>query len=103
MHFFRIFFYSLQKHRKTNLQVAQINIYILLPRIKDTEESKKIFTRYEKLISDINDFKRKYFDDWAINVPKIIESKSKNTILARQGSDLVLNFSPTVSLFKYIP
>nr|XP_026486610.1 dynein beta chain, ciliary [Vanessa tameamea] len=64
--------------------------------IKNCEEARKIFIRYDKLMDDINEFKRKYFNDWAVTVPKTIESKSNNTILARQGSDLILNFSPTL-------
>lgn len=44
----------------------------------------------------IKAFKRKYFDEWALGIPKVIEEKTKNTILARQGQDLILNFSPMV-------
>lgn len=50
----------------------------------------------------INEFKQKYFNDWAISVPKTIELKTNNKILARQGSDLVLNFSPMVNIFYQI-
>ncbi|KAI8438867.1 hypothetical protein MSG28_011209 [Choristoneura fumiferana] len=64
--------------------------------IKGSEEALKLFARYDKLIEDINAFKKKYFNDWTVNVPKIIEQKTKNVILSRHGSDLVLNFSPMI-------
>ncbi|XP_049878702.1 dynein beta chain, ciliary [Pectinophora gossypiella] len=62
--------------------------------IKETEEALKIFSRYEKLIEDINAFKKKYFTDWTRTVSRLIEVNTKKMILARQGSDLVLNFHP---------
>ncbi|CAH1639911.1 unnamed protein product [Spodoptera littoralis] len=62
--------------------------------IKGTDEAKKIFIRHEELIEKINEFKRKYFYDWTLTVSKIIEETTNNMILARQGSDLVLNFHP---------
>lgn len=68
-------------------------------RIKDAEEAQKIFARYEELMKKINEFKRKYFHDWAQNIAKVINEKINNTILARQGSDLILNYSPIVSIF----
>lgn len=49
-------------------------------------------------MENINEFKKKYFNDWADNIANQIETKIKNTILSRQGSDLVMNFSPTVSI-----
>ncbi|CAH0405196.1 unnamed protein product [Chilo suppressalis] len=64
--------------------------------IKGSEEAMRLFKRYDKLIEDINEFKKNYFNDWTFNIPKIIESKTKNSIIARQGSDLVLNFSPMI-------
>lgn len=69
-------------------------------RIKGSDEAKKIFIRHEDLIKKIEEFKKKYFSDWALTIPKIIKDKSKLTILARQGSDLILNFSPAVRLFE---
>lgn len=33
-----------------------------------------------------------------MSIPKIIEEKTNNTIIARQGSDLIMNFSPMVRL-----
>ncbi|KAI8438868.1 hypothetical protein MSG28_011209 [Choristoneura fumiferana] len=68
--------------------------------IKGSEEALKLFARYDKLIEDINAFKKKYFNDWTVNVPKIIEQKTKNVILSRHGSDLVLNFSPMDTLLN---
>lgn len=68
-------------------------------RIKDTDEAKKIFIRHDELIENIKQFKKKYFDDWTLTVPKIIKEKANNMILARQGSDLVLNFSPVVNIY----
>lgn len=73
-------------------------LIISLQRIKDTDEALALFERYDTLIENINSFKKKYFDDWTENIAKEIEEKSNNTILARQGSDLVLNFSPNVSI-----
>lgn len=72
-------------------------MFFLALRIKGTDEAMKIFARYDKLIEDINAFKKKYFNDWAVNVPKLIEKKTNNMILARHGSDLILNFDPLVS------
>lgn len=71
-------------------------------RIKETEEAKKIFDRYDELIAKINEFKKKYFEDWTLLVPKIIKEKANNMILARQGSDLVLNFSPVVNILYFV-
>ncbi|KAL4716976.1 hypothetical protein ACJJTC_012787 [Scirpophaga incertulas] len=64
--------------------------------IKDTEEATKLFERHEKLIENISEFKKKYFDDWKSNVPDIIKCKANNFIIARQGSNLVSNFSPMI-------
>ncbi|CAG9135931.1 unnamed protein product [Plutella xylostella] len=64
--------------------------------IKDTDEAKKIFTRYDNLIEEIDAFKKKYFNDWTVNVPKLIDENTNKMILSRQGGDLVLNFSPTL-------
>ncbi|CAG9581722.1 unnamed protein product [Danaus chrysippus] len=64
--------------------------------IKEKEDAIKLFDRYDQLMKDITDFKRKYFNEWTATIPKIIELNINNTILARQGSDLVLNFSPEI-------
>ncbi|KAL4716849.1 hypothetical protein ACJJTC_012660 [Scirpophaga incertulas] len=64
--------------------------------IKGTEEAIKLFERYEKLMEKIKEFKKKYFNEWASNIPEIIKEKANNSIIARQGSDLVLNFSPMI-------
>ncbi|XP_028172090.1 dynein beta chain, ciliary-like [Ostrinia furnacalis] len=64
--------------------------------IKGSEEAIKIFERYDQLIEKIEAFKKKYFGDWAVTIPKIIEDKTNNTIIARQASDLIMNFSPMV-------
>ncbi|VVC95211.1 unnamed protein product, partial [Leptidea sinapis] len=64
--------------------------------IKDCEDAQRLFSRYEKLIERINDFKKKYFDDWAKTIPKFIEEKTNNPIITRQGADLILNFSPAL-------
>lgn len=79
--------------------MKEIYPYLFLYRIKNSDEAVKIFTRYEKLIENINEFKKKYFNDWAVTIPKIIENKTNNTIIARQGSDLIMNFSPMVSTY----
>lgn len=71
---------------------------LFLYRIKGADEAKKIFIRHEELIHRINEFKKKYFNDWAKKIPKVIEEKTNKMILARQGSDLILNFNPTVGL-----
>lgn len=80
------------------MDTSNIEINFLARRIKSSEEALKLFARYDKLIEDINAFKKKYFNDWTVNVPKIIEQKTKNVILSRHGSDLVLNFSPMVRI-----
>lgn len=67
-------------------------------RIKESDEAKKIFIRHDELIEKIKNFMKKYFDDWTLTVPKIIKEKANNMILARQGSDLILNFSPVVNI-----
>jgi hypothetical protein len=71
--------------------------FLFLFRIKGTEEALKLFKRYDDLMEKIKEFKKKYFHEWTLNIPKIIESKANNSIIARQGSDLILNFSPMVS------
>ncbi|XP_041975803.1 dynein beta chain, ciliary [Aricia agestis] len=62
--------------------------------ITECDEAKKIFDRYETLMNKINDFKRKYFSDWSASIPDVIREKSNNSIITREGSDLILNFSP---------
>lgn len=75
---------------------------IIFYRIKGSDEALKIFSRYDDLIAKIKDFKQKYFNDWTLTVPKIIKDKTNNMILARQGSDLILNFSPMVSDLTFL-
>ncbi|XP_038207715.1 dynein beta chain, ciliary [Zerene cesonia] len=64
--------------------------------IKGCGEAVKLFARYDELIKNINEFKRKYFNDWAATIPAVIEEKTNNPIITRQGSDLILNFSPAL-------
>lgn len=95
------YFPHLHKYYTLLFKVSTYNkeyvINYVSSRIKGTDEAKKIFIRYEELIEKINEFKRKYFYDWTLTVSKIIEETTNNMILARQGSDLVLNFHPMVS------
>ncbi|KAI5645013.1 dynein heavy chain and region d6 of dynein motor domain-containing protein [Phthorimaea operculella] len=64
--------------------------------IKNTDEAMKIFARYDKLIESINEFKKKYFNDWTKTIASVIEENVNKMILARQGQDLILNFHPTL-------
>lgn len=71
----------------------------LYNRVKETKEALEILDRYDQLMEKINAFKKKLFDDWTVNVPKTVEEKTNYPILSRNGVDLILNFSPDVSVF----
>lgn len=81
--------------------MSMFNYLLSKIRIKGTDEAKKIFIRHEELIEKINAFKKKYFYEWTLTVSEIIEETTNNMILARQGSDLVLNFHPMVSSYFF--
>lgn len=76
-------------------------------RIKGSDEAIKLFERYEKLMKNINEFKKTYFHEWASSIPKIIHENTNDVVVVYQSGDIVLNFSPQVRcrtigfFFKY--